>query len=918
MTNIKLSTKLVSLFLAIGLIPVTIVAIILLLTASQDMKDQKKVTFGTLTAVRDIKKAQLETYFSERRGDMDVLMNTVSTLRKEAFSKLAAVQGLKKNELERYFKGLGNNVHALKDNPTSQTALAQFEAAVEKGGISSEEWKGVEAQYGPVFADLQKDMGYYDIFLIAKDGDVVYTVAKESDLGQNLLTGSLKESGLARAFRGALGNELSFDDFAPYAPSNGDPAAFWAGPVKDASGQVQGAVAIQIPLNQINEIMMDRTGMGETGESYLVGPDQLMRSDSYLDPKHHTVKASFANPVKGKVDTRATELALAGKEGADVIIDYNGNPVLSVFSPVEIMGIQWAVIAEIDLAEALCPKDEDGTYYFEKYTKAYGYYDLFLLDSTGYCFYTVAHESDERTNLVSGKFKNSGLGVLTRRVMEKKSYGFQDFSPYAPSNNEPAAFIAEPVIHDGNVEMIVALQLPLGAINQIMGVRSGMGQTGESYLVGPDKRMRSDSFLDKEGRSVKASFAGTVENNGCNTEASIAALSGTTEAKIIEDYNGNSVLSSYAPIKVGETTWALISEVDEAEAYAGLKTLELTIVAIGAGCLVLILTIALLFSRSITKPIHAIIGTMRNGAVQVASASQQVAQSSQQMAEGANEQASSLEEVSASIEEMASMTQQNADNAKEANMKSEQVATAAEDGGAAMERMAVAIQDIKGSSDETAKIIKTIDEIAFQTNLLALNAAVEAARAGEAGKGFAVVAEEVRNLAQRSAEAAKNTADLIEQSQQNAENGVAVAQDATKAFSEIADGLEAVGTLVAEVSTASDEQARGIDQVNTGVAQMNTVTQSNAANAEESASASEELSAQSKELEDAVESLVQLVGGNSGSAQRTSERQAASNHAISVPPISGNGKKRALHSTTEKTRKAEAVIPLSDSDFSDF
>jgi len=108
-----------------------------------------------------------------------------------------------------------------------------------------------------------------------------------------------------------------------------------------------------MPLEVINEIMGQRNGMGETGESYLVGSDLLMRSDSYLSPETHSVGGSFKNPELGSVKTQATQRAFAGESGADIIIDYNGNPVLSAFSTINIgSGIQWAVLAEIDESEA--------------------------------------------------------------------------------------------------------------------------------------------------------------------------------------------------------------------------------------------------------------------------------------------------------------------------------------------------------------------------------------------------------------------------------------------------------------------------------------------------------------------------------------------------------------------------------------
>ena len=130
-------------------------------------------------------------------------------------------------------------------------------------------------------------------------------------------------------------------------------------------------------------------------------------------------------------------------------------------------------------------------------------------------------------------------------------------------------------------------------------------------------------------------------------------------------------------------------------------------------------------------------------------------------------------------------------------------------------------------------------KIAFQTNLLALNAAVEAARAGEAGAGFAVVADEVRNLAMRAAEAAKNTAGLIEQNINDIKQGTEVVQSTDQAFAELGGNAAKVAELVAEIASASREQTQGIDQVNQALGEMDKVTQQNAANAEESAAASE-------------------------------------------------------------------------------
>ncbi|MEI6564318.1 MAG: methyl-accepting chemotaxis protein [bacterium] len=343
---------------------------------------------------------------------------------------------------------------------------------------------------------------------------------------------------------------------------------------------------------------------------------------------------------------------------------------------------------------------------------------------------------------------------------------------------------------------------------------------------------------------------------------------------------------------------------------------------LGGGILVALLagiTFSLLLSRSITKPLNRIIGSMSAGAEQVASASNQVASASQQMAQGSSEQASSLEETSASLEEMASMTRQNADNAVKTDGLMAETKGMVLDGVNSMQGMSTAIGEIRQSAQEMAKIIKTIDEIAFQTNLLALNAAVEAARAGEAGKGFAVVAEEVRNLARRSAEAAKTTASLIEGAQKNAETGVQANTKVSNALTTIQGSALKVASLVAEISAASRQQAQGIDQVNVAVSEMDKVIQQNAANAEESASASEELSSQAQELYALVAELTALVSGSAAVSQtpvhrgmqHTGTQASGKFHATPPKPV-------ATHMMARTTLSPEKVIPLEDHDLKHF
>ncbi|MDB5047345.1 MAG: methyl-accepting chemotaxis sensory transducer [Fibrobacteres bacterium] len=344
------------------------------------------------------------------------------------------------------------------------------------------------------------------------------------------------------------------------------------------------------------------------------------------------------------------------------------------------------------------------------------------------------------------------------------------------------------------------------------------------------------------------------------------------------------------------------------------------------------LTMGFFMAASIGKALNQVILSLTAGSEQISSASGQVSQSSQSLAEGASEQASSLQDTSSSLEKLAAMTKQNSDNARQADAMAGEARGEAEGSRAAMDRMGQAIGKIKESADQTARIIKTIDEIAFQTNLLALNAAVEAARAGDAGKGFAVVAEEVRNLARRSAEAAKSTAALIEDSQRNASQGVSVSKEVGDILIRIVGKVQKLALLIADVSAASDEQARGIEQIGAAMGQMDKVTQSNAASAEESASASEEMFAQAKELGDMVHVLVGIVRGGgesqalaSGSGTHSSRSQAsrpAAAHKAAKPIPEGDWSPqpaaKASRNGHHPSVRAESILPLSEDDLKDF
>jgi methyl-accepting chemotaxis protein len=265
--------------------------------------------------------------------------------------------------------------------------------------------------------------------------------------------------------------------------------------------------------------------------------------------------------------------------------------------------------------------------------------------------------------------------------------------------------------------------------------------------------------------------------------------------------------------------------------------------------------------------LHDVVAQIGQAASAVSQASQELSGTSTQLASGAQEQAASLEQTAASLEEIVGSVKQNSDGARQAVDLTTTSRDVAERGGAVVAEAVTAMAGINQASSKIAEIITTVDEIAFQTNLLALNAAVEAARAGEQGRGFAVVAAEVRSLAQRAATAAKEIKQLIQDSVARITTGSRLVDQSGATLNEIVTSVQRVAGMVAEIASASREQATGIDQVSRAMSRMDQVTQGNATQTEELSATARALADQSQRLHAMVAQF--KVGTSSTGAART-------------------------------------------------
>ncbi len=425
----------------------------------------------------------------------------------------------------------------------------------------------------------------------------------------------------------------------------------------------------------------------------------------------------------------------------------------------------------------------------------------------------------------------------------------------------------------------------LNALNKRIGELK-FGKTGFAFLV-DNKGM---IILHPEKELMMKTNIADLEGMESVARRMMASEEGIEECP----YKGDDKIVAFAPIQAAQ--WSVGLVISKKELMSPIRNMKNIIVL--AGIIIIAIAASIILwtvKRSISTPINRIVDNLNEGAQQLSSASAEISSASQMLSEGASEQAASIQESSSSMLEISSRTKKNADNAAQADKLMKESNEVVLKANRSMGELSSAMEEISKTGEETAKIIKTIDEIAFQTNLLALNAAVEAARAGEVGAGFAVVAGEVRNLAMRAAEAARNTSNLIDGTVKRIKQGSDLVTKTGEAFSEVAKGTHKVGELVSEIAISSREQAQGIQQVNKAVEGMDKIAQRNAANAEESASTSEELSAQAVQMKDIVSALVKLVGED---AKRTFREES--------PPSPEN------YSPAPKARRFRRKIDLPD------
>ncbi|WP_391090398.1 methyl-accepting chemotaxis protein [Vibrio sp. NH-UV-68] len=924
LNKLPLSTLLVGSLLLVGILPVIISSISSLSTAQHAMRNK---AFNNLESVRSVKQEQLTEFLDDRRSDMSVLSEMVNSFYDQSAYNLDKDVRDKAGRIQALVSQLETELSLFSQSYDTKEAIKAFSQSFQPNEAVKDNarWRINDSIFGAHVETYRTSFDWHDALLLNVDGDIIYSAAKLKDLGLNVSDSTIASSGLNEAFTKAQkqgsGNKAFWGDVSYYPPAD-EFSAFLVEAVTDSNrqGKLLGYVALRLPVERVDQNLVSSDNEASVNEyTFLVGPDKKLRSNApFL-----TMVESHKNSEP--LNIYSVESAQDGSEGMAIARNYNNQLVMTQWKTVRISeDLSWILVGERTIERALVPVDKEGVTFYERYANLYGYYDVLLVEPQGEIFHTVEKEQDLNTNVFSGPYSNSNLASLIKRVSESKRIGIADFARYSPSGDAPSSFLATPIYDQkGAIKLYVALQLSLEAINNIMHLDDGMGETSETYLVGEDFRMRSDSMRSASSHSVNASFAGTVEKNGMNTEAVKSALGGHAETREVLGYRGEKTLSSFNSIHVDGFNWAIVTEIESNEAFADIAKMQFnTWVTLGIS-IIFISFVAIYLSGIIKRPLGGeplemmelanqvaqgkltntfsnntregtIYSSLREMSLNLRALIKHIVESSQLLTTSAQDSsnvavrttqaikqqhqnielvATAVNQMNVSFQEVATSSASASQSSRNAKEKSIEGIELLNEGNQQIEQLVVDMRDLakemeqlKVSSANIDQVITVIHSISEQTNLLALNAAIEAARAGEQGRGFAVVADEVRVLAQKAQDSATDIQTMV----------MTLQQAANKSIS----GMEKNVLQVEEVSQRSLNTSKTFEQINDAVTQIDEMMDQIATATEEQSQVTGDIAKRIEEIsESSIETATstnQLMQTSSSVAQSAEE---LSNHS---------------------------------------
>lgn len=796
--NFRIAVKLPIVIVAVALIGILVTSAIGYYKASSALRDEAG---NKLTALMEARKQGIGQYLADIRDDLITVANNEMT--REAMNAFTA----SKSEFGSQLAGRLQSLY-ITENPHPTGEKHKLDRADDVSIYSD-----LHGRFHPWFRDFLERRGYYDIFLIAPDGDLIYTVFKELDYATNMNTGEWKDTDLAKVFRTARDHPKSgfvtFEDFKPYEPSHGAPASFIATPLIDTFGRLEGVLVFQMPIDRINAVMQVQAGMGESGETYLVGRDFLMRSDSRFSEE--------STILQTKVETGTVIAALGGGTGLDVVPDYRGIPVFSAYSAIEFEGATWAVMAEIDEAEVLGPVSSLGWFMLIG-----GLVTLAIVAAIG---------------IVFARTLTNPLAAMTG-AMARLANG--DLDVEVPARNRG----------DEIGGMASAVQIFKDNANEMKRLEAERSES--SKREAEFKRREQEAGQREEEAKRKAAEERRVAEAEAQMQAEKQRLHAEQEKRVADEKQRR--LHEEAERRANEEK----RQVEEAQRHAR----EADAKRAEEEKQRAMQEMADQFEQSVgsvLKSVTAAVEQLEHAARAMTSTADDASNKADTVASAAEETSANVQTVAGAAEELASsihrISQQVAQSSQIANQAAEEA-----------ERTNAEVGGLANAAQKIGDVISLISEIAEQTNLLALNATIESARAGEAGKGFAVVATEVKSLANQTAKATEEISTQVSSIQAATNGAVEAIGGISATIGQVNEIAGTITTAVGEQQAATQEIASNVQRAANGTREVTGTISGVTQSANQTGQAAGqvltlagELNGQSVKLRDAVQKFLENV-----------------------------------------------------------